>query len=71
MYRLFDLDTLATFTVDSLDAVAIALHGRQPGDFLVDVLDELDGALVYLPLIELDIQFAVERDALLPHVVDA
>lgn len=68
MFRLLDLDTLTTSTVDSLAEVARALHGRSVGSMILDVLGDLDGEQHYLPLIELDVQFADDADVLLPHV---
>lgn len=67
MFRLLDLNTLTTSTMDTLTEVASALHGRTAGDVIVDILDELDGETLYLPMVPLDLVGA-EREAILPHV---
>lgn len=68
MYRILDLDTLTTSTTDSLADVARAVHGRSVGTMILDVLGDLDGEQEYLPLIELDVQFADDAATILPHV---
>lgn len=68
MYQIFDTTDLSTAILDSLAEVAIAVADRAPGQVDIAILDKLMGEEMFLPLIELDIQFSDEREALLPHV---
>ena len=69
MYRIFNYDDLSAYTLDSLADVAMAVAERDQGSVLLEVLDDMLGEPMYLPLIELDVQFSDQRDALLPHLV--
>mgnify|MGYP003630505611 FL=1 len=69
MYRIFNYDDLSAYTLDSLTDVAMAVAERDQGSVLLEVLDDMLGEPMYLPLIELDVQFSDQRDALLPHLV--
>tara|TARA_R110002153_G_scaffold32069_1_gene97262 strand:- start:493 stop:702 length:210 start_codon:yes stop_codon:yes gene_type:complete len=69
MYRIFNYDDLSAYTLDSLADVAMAVSERDQGSVLLEVLDDMLGEPMYLPLIELDVQFSDQRDALLPHLV--
>lgn len=69
MYRIFNYDDLSARTLDSLADLAIAVADSSAGSVLLEVLDDMLGEPMYLPLIELDVQFADDRDSLLPHLV--
>tara|TARA_R110000850_G_scaffold272752_2_gene408179 strand:+ start:1842 stop:2051 length:210 start_codon:yes stop_codon:yes gene_type:complete len=69
MYRIFNYDDLSAYTLDSLADVAMAVAERDRGSVLLEVLDDMLGEPMYLPLIELDVQFSDQRDALMPHLV--
>ncbi len=69
MYRIFNYDDLSARTLDSLADMAIAVADSSAGSVLLEVLDDMLGEPMYLPLIELDVQFSDDRDSLLPHLV--
>ena len=69
MYRIFDYNSLSSSILDSLSDVAIAVADRAAGTVMLEVLDDMLGQPEFLPLIDLDVQFSTERDALLPHLV--
>ena len=68
MYRIFNYDDLSARTLDSLSDLAIAVADRAAGSVFLEVLDDMLGSPEFLPLIDLDVQFADEAATLLPHL---
>jgi len=69
MFRIFDLENISHSVLDSLAELANAVADRPAGSVLLEILDDMLGSPEYLPLIELDVQFAAERDALIHHLI--